>query len=357
MPLTAKSPDPAEYWFKCLNSDIPIRVPSYVLLGMEQLSDVFAGGRELREASGEGLSQKTPIFLPDHFADFNAMVGYIQLYVFTYSFSHRVHHGVPGPIALNTRSRVASGGGSGDIIRLFREPAPCYIPEWNRVLRMATKYEMHEVRAQVIDTLSKWPWNGIEQIQRAREHRVAQWLINGVENILGCQTHPDSTLSSWSCLGDRTAAKILWIKCSLLDPLSVQRNDKFKLPKPVEGSDVVFRYSEMRCQSRGPCKNKPFHPDGGKCRICKTAFSKTDTFTTNKWFMHRPDESYQIMWRAITCPNPRCKRGGFMEGCERCGSTLADNQHTQSGTPREPSGVQDYIHIAFYEELKELRSA
>ncbi|KAJ2929573.1 hypothetical protein H1R20_g7522, partial [Candolleomyces eurysporus] len=83
--------------------------------------------------------------------------------------------------------------------------------EWIGVLNLSTRWSMKKIRKHAIDELSKISLDLVEKVVLAREHKVAKWFRDGVNELVS--EHPIRPLAELkSRLGIETACALLWIQ-------------------------------------------------------------------------------------------------------------------------------------------------
>ncbi|KAJ2932332.1 hypothetical protein H1R20_g4760, partial [Candolleomyces eurysporus] len=83
--------------------------------------------------------------------------------------------------------------------------------EWIGVLNLSTRWSMKRIRKHAIDELSKIPLDLVEKVALAREHKVAKWFRDGVNDLVS--EHPIRPLAELkSRLGIEMACALLWIQ-------------------------------------------------------------------------------------------------------------------------------------------------
>ncbi|KAJ2924437.1 hypothetical protein H1R20_g12652, partial [Candolleomyces eurysporus] len=93
--------------------------------------------------------------------------------------------------------------------------------EWIGVLNLSTRWHMRKMRNYAISNLSKMSLTSIEKVTLARDHEVAKWLKEGLNEIVNNKNglKPDELKSH---LGLETAFRLMWIQNQFLNSTSVQ---------------------------------------------------------------------------------------------------------------------------------------
>ncbi|RXW11224.1 hypothetical protein EST38_g14631 [Candolleomyces aberdarensis] len=82
---------------------------------------------------------------------------------------------------------------------------------WVGVLGLATRWQMKKIRQHAIDKLSLMSLDALEKVVLARDHKVAKWLREGL-NEIASENPMRSADDLESRLGLRTAFRVLWIR-------------------------------------------------------------------------------------------------------------------------------------------------
>ncbi|RXW11390.1 hypothetical protein EST38_g14465, partial [Candolleomyces aberdarensis] len=83
--------------------------------------------------------------------------------------------------------------------------------KWIGVLNLSTRWSMKQIRKHAIDELSKASLNPVEKIALGREHKVAKWFQDGINELVS--EHPIRPLAELkSQLGVEMVCTVLWIQ-------------------------------------------------------------------------------------------------------------------------------------------------
>ncbi|KAJ2924443.1 hypothetical protein H1R20_g12648, partial [Candolleomyces eurysporus] len=93
--------------------------------------------------------------------------------------------------------------------------------EWVGVLNLSTRWHMRKMRDYAISNLSKMSLTSIEKVTLARDHEVAKWLKEGLNEIVNNKNglKPDELKCH---LGLETAFRLMWIQNQSLNGTPVQ---------------------------------------------------------------------------------------------------------------------------------------
>ncbi|KAH6906479.1 hypothetical protein BKA70DRAFT_409548 [Coprinopsis sp. MPI-PUGE-AT-0042] len=91
--------------------------------------------------------------------------------------------------------------------------------DWTSILKLASAWEMEKIRSLAISKLAWVGLTSMEKIRLGREYRVANWFSEGVSELALSRdmTASYSIDDLAQTLGWETAARILWIRTSMLD--------------------------------------------------------------------------------------------------------------------------------------------
>ncbi|RXW11801.1 hypothetical protein EST38_g14054 [Candolleomyces aberdarensis] len=123
--------------------------------------------------------------------------------------------------------------------------------EWIGVLNLSTRWQMDMMREFAIAKLSNLSLSPVEKVTLARDHKVAKWLQEGLNEIL-TQEDTLEPVELKSHLGLETAFRLVWIQ-----------NQSFKRPQiSMDDPEAMYVHlmsvQNLRCKH---CSNQPL-PNG-----------------------------------------------------------------------------------------------
>ncbi|KAH6908555.1 hypothetical protein BKA70DRAFT_1427134 [Coprinopsis sp. MPI-PUGE-AT-0042] len=182
---------------------------------LKQQSEAFAGMFSLDNCS-EGLSDDSPIVLEGYKSD---------------DFESLLKVLIPRPLATSLPD-------------LSKE-------EWISTLKLATVWQMDEIRKVSISRLSEMNIPAIEKVTLGREYQVAKWLREGIAT-LASDTHAVKIEDIAAALGWETTARIFAIR------------DSINRLKPGT-NEPTFKSSQLACVGCGASPSTPWPPTQACC--------------------------------------------------------------------------------------------
>ncbi|KAH6908554.1 hypothetical protein BKA70DRAFT_1562605 [Coprinopsis sp. MPI-PUGE-AT-0042] len=211
---------------------------------LKQQSEAFAGMFSLDNCS-EGLSDDSPIFLEGYkSADFDSLLKVL----------------IPRPLATS-------------LPNLSKE-------EWISTLKLATVWQMEEIRTVSISKLSEMNIPAIEKVTLAREYHVASWFREGIE-ALADDAHAVKIEELAALLGWETTARIFAIR------------DSANKPK-AGANEPTLRVSQLACIGCGASSLSPGVPYTSCCSGTSVATRYGSRYVQGYSLISGPDSSLAV---------------------------------------------------------------
>ncbi|KAF6755682.1 hypothetical protein DFP72DRAFT_1169507 [Ephemerocybe angulata] len=324
------------------------RVPRH---GLEQASEVFADmfrmptGPDVLDqdaSSPEGCSDDKPILLEGYkSSEFNSLMKYIY----------------------PSRVPDESKGGEVAVLSAGLGVEGLNEEEWIDILKLANIWQMESIRNAAIHELSVVRGlTPIKKIVLGRQHRIAQWIEEGLTSLVTTPVDCRASLADLHPLGWETSAKILSIQ-QQLDIDSLPRSTptfrpKYHFSMAVDRRMISFPKKAVRCRI---CEGALLAIQDS-CAHCGITPGVDDTMTA---VGRRIADSvlegwYWIRLKSIVCPSALCSKSEPYSGwraskvCPGCQYVVRHNDSIVVGPATSDMGLCDTEEVNLEDEVENI---